>query len=56
MKKLISILFIFVLMYIALQVAVGLSFHADMWKWITAYWVTLTLKNLFDYVYSMIED
>ena len=56
MKKLITLIFIFALMFIALRVAVGLSFHVDMWRWITAYWVTLTFKNLFDYAYSVLED
>ena len=56
MKKLISSFMIFALMFISMKVALGLSFREDMWKWITAYWVTLTIKNLIDYGYSLIDD
>lgn len=55
MKKTISCLMIYALMFIALRVALGLSYHENMWRWIVSYWVTLTLKNLIDFGFSMIE-
>ena len=41
---------IFLLIAIAATVAVGLMKKKNMWKWIIAYWVALTLKNLADFM------
>lgn len=41
---------IFGLMLIASVVAVGLMKRRNMWKWIIAYWVLLTIKNIIDFV------
>lgn len=43
-----SQIFIFVLIIIAAIVAIGLIQKQNMWKWIIAYWVVLTVKNLCD--------
>lgn len=43
-----SQIFIFVLILIAAIVACGLMRKKNMWKWIIAYWVVLTIKNLCD--------
>lgn len=45
MKK----LYVYILWIISSIVAVGLSRHADMWKWIVAYWIVLSFKNLRDF-------
>lgn len=34
------------LMVIALRVAVGLARKKDMWAWVTAYWVVLSVRNV----------
>ena len=41
--------FIFLLMIDAVVVAYGLSRKRNMWPLIVAYWIILTLKNMFDY-------
>ena len=38
------------LIMIAAVVAVGLMKRHNMWKWIIAYWVLLTVKNIIDFV------
>lgn len=38
------------LMLIAAVVAFGLMKRRNMWKWIIAYWVLLTAKNIIDFV------
>ena len=48
--KMISQLCIFGLMLIASVVAVGLMKRRNMWKWIIAYWLLLTVKNIIDFV------
>ena len=42
-------LLIFLLMADAAFVAYGLIRKRNMWHWIVAYWIILTLKNLADY-------
>ena len=49
MKKTTSKVMIFLLMFISMVVAVGLAHKDNMWKWIVAYWVTLSVKNIIDY-------
>ena len=41
--------FVFLLMIDAAIVAYGLSRKRNMWLFIVAYWIILTLKNMFDY-------
>lgn len=41
---------ILTLAIIAAAVATGLIMGFSMWAWIVAYWITLTAKNLIDYV------
>lgn len=48
--KQISNALILVLAVIAAIVATGLIAGYAMWAWIVAYWVTLTAKNLVDYL------
>lgn len=43
-------LFIGVLAVIALDVAVGLMRHKNMWSHIVAYWCVLTLKNFVSWI------
>lgn len=42
--------FMFLLMIIAGRVAVGLMERKNMWRWIIAYWVALTIKNMIDFL------
>lgn len=42
-------IFIAMLAVIAAVVAVGLAAHGNMWAWILAYWITLTIKNIINY-------
>lgn len=55
MKKLSQALII-VLAVIAAIVATGLIAGLSMWAWIVGYWVTLTVKNVADYVGSRCHD
>ncbi len=41
--------FVFLLMADALIIAVGLSRKYNMWAFIVAYWILLTIKNAVDY-------
>lgn len=41
---------VFGLMTVAAVVAIGLMRKRNMWKWIIAYWILLTVKNLCDYM------
>lgn len=41
---------IFALAFIAAYVAYGLYKKRVMWKWIVAYWLVLTIKNLVDFL------
>ena len=41
--------FILLLMIDAAIIAYGLSRKRNMWRFIVAYWIILTLKNMFDY-------
>lgn len=41
---------ILLLAAIAAVVATGLIAGYSMWAWIVAYWITLTAKNLMDYI------
>ena len=38
------------LIVIATVVAFGLMKRRNMWKWIIAYWVLLTIKNVIDFI------
>ena len=40
---------IFLLCVLSAVIATGLIIGLSMWPWIVAYWVTLTMKNLFDW-------
>ena len=46
----ISQAYIFLLTAISARVAYGLYKKLNMWKWIVLYWVTLTLKNAYDFI------
>ena len=46
----VSQILIIVLILIAATVAVGLMRKQNMWKWIIAYWIVLTLKNVSDFL------
>jgi len=48
--KKISAILIIVLAIIAAIVATGLIAGWSMWAWIVGYWVTLTAKNIIDYL------
>ena len=50
MTKRISAILILVLAVIAAIVATGLIAGYSMWAWIVAYWITLTIKNVVDYI------
>lgn len=50
MTKQISNVLILVLAVIAAIVATGLIAGYAMWAWIVAYWITLTAKNIVDYI------
>lgn len=41
--------FVFLLMIDAAIVAFGLARKRNMWRFIVAYWIILTLKNAFDF-------
>ena len=45
-----SQIMVFLLMVAALIVAIGLFRKRNMWKWISAYWVLLTIKNFIDFL------
>ena len=45
-----SQILIIVLAVIAAIVAAGLYKKRNMWPWIIAYWITLTIKNIIDYI------
>lgn len=49
MRRLTDIL-ISALAVIAAVVATGLIAGYSMWAWIVAYWLTLTMKNVVDYI------
>lgn len=55
MKRLMDWVFIFLLMFISLTVAIAMTCGVTMWEWIVAYWVTLSIKNLFDYGWKLIS-
>lgn len=46
---------IFLLCVLSAVIAIGLIAGLSMWPWIVAYWVTLTMKNLFDW-WSLYEQ
>jgi len=46
--KIVSQILVFLLMADAAWVASGLTGKKNMWKWIVAYWVILTIKNFAD--------
>lgn len=48
--KMISQVCILGLIVIAAVVAFGLMKRRNMWKWIIAYWLLLTVKNIIDFV------
>ena len=48
----ISAILIIVLAIIAAVVATGLIAGYIMWAWIVGYWITLTAKNIVDYIGS----
>lgn len=50
--KCISAILIIVLAVIAAVVATGLIAGYSMWAWIVGYWITLTAKNIVDYIGS----
>ena len=35
---------------IATRVAIGLIFHQEVWVFIVIYWVTLSVKNWYDFI------
>ena len=41
---------IFLLMVDAAWVAYGLARKRNMWRWIVAYWVVLTIKNVIEVI------
>lgn len=45
-------LFPLLLMLISFAVMAGLTRGADMWPWITMYWIVLTMKNLYDVLFD----
>ena len=45
-----SQILVFMLMADAARVAIGLAQGENMWKYIVAYWVILTMKNFVDLV------
>ena len=49
-SKKISAILIIVLAIIAAIVATGLIAGFSMYQWIVSYWVTLTAKNIVDYI------
>ena len=56
MTKRISAILILVLAVIAAIVATGLIAGYSMWAWIVAYWMTLTIKNVVDYIGTKGDD
>ena len=46
-------LFVLALALIAARVAIGLANCKNMWRWIIAYWIVLTAKNLACLILSM---
>lgn len=46
---------VFILLTVAGIVAVGLLKKKNMWKWICVYWISLTLKNLTDFIFTFIK-
>ena len=51
--KIISAAAVIMLMAIAAIVAAGLMRHKNMWAWIVAYWIVLTIKNAVDFMAMM---
>ena len=52
MKRTITKIMIYLLTLISLTVAIGLMAQSNMWRWIVAYWVTLTIKNIIDWFWE----
>ena len=48
--RVISQIYIFMLMVNAGWVAYGLTKKKNMWKWICLYWIILTFKNAVDFI------
>lgn len=48
--KALSQVCIFLLIYIAMVVAVRIYVYGQAWGWIISYWVVLTVKNVFDFL------
>ena len=46
-------LLIILLAILAGYVAYGLYRKRNMWRWIVVYWVTLTIKNALDFVFTI---
>lgn len=40
---------ILLLIAVSARIAIGLYQRKNMWKWIVAYWIFLTIKNLSDF-------
>lgn len=55
MRRITDILII-VLAVIAAVVATGLIMGWSMWAWIIIYWLTLTVKNVVDYIGRKRDD
>lgn len=47
--KILSQVFVFLLLADALWVAIGLARRKNRWYWIYLYWVLLTIKNAIDF-------
>ena len=45
-RRMVDQILIAALMVIALRVAVGLARKKDMWAWVTASWVVLSVRNV----------
>ena len=50
MKRYLTGTLIGMLIGISANVAIGLMLHLDMWPFIVAYWVVLTIKNIVDLI------
>lgn len=48
--KTLSQILVLILIGVAAYVAYGIYRGDVMWRWITAYWIILTVKNLFDFL------
>ena len=48
--KRLSAMLVLALAAIAMTVCAGLAAGRNMWPWIVAYWVVLTVKNIVDWI------